>query len=71
VQANISDVLSDKKSLDALKNLTVKRRQFLNDLKQTMFNWLEIMKRVTKEKQQVDEENSEECGLRNEMDYWK
>lgn len=36
-----------------------------------MFNWLETMNKVINESQPKDEENNEECGLRNEMDYWK
>jgi predicted RNase H-like nuclease (RuvC/YqgF family) len=36
-----------------------------------MFNWLETMRNVITETQAKDEENNEECGLRNEMDYWK
>lgn len=36
-----------------------------------MNNWVDTMKRVIKESQAKDEETNEECGLRNEMDYWK
>mmetsp|Transcript_9518 Transcript_9518/g.20853 ORF Transcript_9518/g.20853 Transcript_9518/m.20853 type:complete len:91 (+) Transcript_9518:491-763(+) len=64
---NMTEVLNDKKNLDGLKQLS-KKRNFQTDLKNTMFNWLETMKKVIHEAQDKDEENHEDCGLRNEMD---
>jgi len=67
---SLADVLLVKSNLDLLKALS-KRKNFLAELKQTMSNWLDTMNLVINESQDKDEENNEECGLRNEMDYWK
>jgi len=40
----------------------------MDDLKTTINEWLETMKKVTNEHQEVDELSNEDCGLRNEMD---
>ena len=43
----------------------------LEHVKTTVDGWLRTMTGVIEDRQKHDEELNEECGLRNEMDYWK
>lgn len=76
IKTNINEIINDKAKNEQLRNIVKTTKANitmlgLNELKETMNTWLNRMKDVSEENQSKDEENNEECGLRNEMDYWK
>jgi len=64
----------DKGIIQNLKAIVVRKPNsnnsgdLITDLRSTMINWLDTMRKVINEKQTKDEEINEDCGLRNEMD---